>query len=233
MNSIKLLNEMRKWPLFTINDLSRTLRKDESYVKVVANRLHKKGLINHIERGKYTAHEDAAEFASYIIVPSYISFWTALMMHGLTEQLPRDIMIASLRSKKDILFKGQRITFIKMKDLWGYSKTRYRDFDVFIAEKEKAIIDCLLAKNTPFDEIAKALSSRKADFSRLADYAKRAGNKTAAKRAGHLIERYGGDAGSLLEMVDGNYVPLDWAAGIRGKKDKRWKVIVNRGLDDI
>jgi len=227
MKTIALSGALRKYPLFTINDLARLLRKDEKYVKVVAYRLMKDGIIKQVERGKYTIHDDAIEFASYIAVPSYISFWTALKFYGLTEQLPEQVMIAIPRSKKSIMFNGIIISFTNLKQFWGYSKIRYGAFDIMMAEKEKAIIDCLLAKNTPFDEVAKAIESDELDYNKLIAYTKRAGNTSAAKRIGYLMETYGKDSSELLEMLDFNYIRLNWSARISGQKNKKWKLIVN------
>ncbi|MBI4163065.1 MAG: hypothetical protein HY513_05255 [Candidatus Aenigmarchaeota archaeon] len=227
MKTIKLAASLSKYPLFTINDLARLLRKDEKYVKVVAYRLMKDGIIKQVERGKYTVYDDVIEFASCIAVPSYISFWTALKFYGLTEQLPEQVMIAIPKSKKNIIFNGTTISFTKLKQFWGYSKIRYGAFDIMIAEKEKAIIDCLLAKNTPFDEVAKAISSDELDYNKLIDYTKKAGNISAAKRIGYLIENYGKDASKLLEMLDLNCIPLNWSTRSAGKKNKRWKLTIN------
>lgn len=233
MKTIELLEELRKRPLFTVNDIARLLRKNEAYVKVAAYRLKKRGLIRSVERGKYTVHDDPVLFASYIATPSYISFWTALRMHNMTEQMPSDVMIAVRKSKNEIAFSGRRITFTKTGHFWGYSKMRYMGFDIFVAEKEKAIIDCLLAKNTPFDEAAKAILDGEYDAEKLIGYARKTGNSSLAKRIGYLLEKCRADASGLLDLADSNYVPLDWSAGTKGYRDARWKILVNKRLDDL
>lgn len=233
MKTIELLAELRKQPLFTINDLARLLKKDENYIKLVAYRLEKRGLVKRVERGKYTVHDDPMIFASFIAAPSYISFWTALRFYNMTEQLPSGVMIASARFKKEILFGNQRITFTKTSNFWGYAKMRYRDFDIFIAEKEKAIIDCMLAKNVPFDEAAKAILDGEYDYEKLIEYTQKTENSSLAKRIGYLIEKRRLDASRLMDIVDNNYISLDWSGGEKGIKDARWKVIVNTKLDEL
>jgi len=233
MKAIELLEKLRNMPLFTINDILRITDKGDKYVKTMAYRLRKRGMIKRIERGKYTVHEDILQFASHITTPSYISFWTALKIYGLTEQLPSGVMVAVARPRKEIIFSGERITFTKISQFWGYGKMRYRDFDIFIADKEKAVIDCLLSKNTPFDEAAKAILGKELDYDRLMEYAEKTKNSSLAKRAGFLAEKAGYDASFLLHIADSNYIPLNWALKSRGRKDFRWKVIVNEELDDI
>ncbi|MBI5061654.1 MAG: hypothetical protein HZB67_05060 [Candidatus Aenigmarchaeota archaeon] len=233
MKTIELIEKLKGLPLFTINDLSRIIGKKDSYVKVVAYRLRKKGLIKHIEKGKYTVYDDPVEFASYITTPSYISFWTALRIYNLTEQLPLGAMVAVPKPKKEIKFNKETITFTKTSQFWGYKKMRYRDFDIFIAEKEKAVIDCLVSKNTPFDEAAKAILSKELDYEKLVEYAEKAGIKSLAKRVGFLTEKAGFDATLLLRLSGSSYIPLNWAFKKKGQKDFRWKIIINEDLGQV
>ncbi len=66
-------------------------------------------------------------------------------------------MVAVSKTRKPVNFQGTKIHFFKTKHLWGYRKQRYMGFDVFVAEKEKCIIDSLILRNVHFDEVAKAI----------------------------------------------------------------------------
>jgi len=228
MKKIELLRELQKYPLFTFNDFVRITKDKLSYAKNRIYRLKREGLVFGIERGKYTVHDDPMIFSTYIVLPSYISYWTALRYYNLTEQLPREIMIATSRIKSDIVFQGTRISFTKTKDVWGYEKERYMDFDIFVAEKEKAVIDCMTAKNAPFDEVTKAVERGDLDMKKLIAYALKTGNMTIAKRLGYLLEELGIDAKDLQENIDRNYVPLDWSFAKNGEKNRKWRIIDNR-----
>lgn len=234
MNKISLLKILGSYPLFTINDFIKITKSKPEYARTHLYRLKKEGIVFQIERGKYTAHDDPMVYASHIRVPSYISFWTAIRYYDLTEQLPNDIMIASSRSKKMILPAATRIRFFKLKHLWGYKKDRYRGFDIFIAEKEKCIIDCLLIKNLPFDEVAKAIKAvSEIDKEKLTDYAIRTGNRALMKRLGFLLEHSGFKTDKLLNRIGSNYTTLDWDSGKKGKKNKKWKLIINWRESDL
>ncbi len=232
MNAISLLKRLEAYPLFGINDFVRITGSPVKYARNRIYRLRKAGLIFHVQKGKYTVHSDQLIYASYVTVPSYISFWTALRFYNLTEQLPNDIMVAAPMPKRQIVSNGATIRFFKMKQMWGYAKERYAGFDIFIAEREKCIIDCMLLKNLPFDETAKAISVKGLDANKLIQYAIKAGSKSAMKRIGWLLERYGFNAGKLAGRIDNNCIPLGWDAAKKGKKDKKWKVIVNWREDD-
>lgn len=233
MNRINAIKALEKRPLFTFNEFVRIIGKKPQYARIYLHRLKSRGLVFQIERGKYSVFDDPLIFSSHIMLPSYISFWTALRFYGFTEQLPVEIMIASPKPREGISFHGTKIHFFKTKHLWGYKKQRYAGFDIFVAEKEKSIIDSLLAKNTPFDEIAKAVETRDFDAKRLIEYAVKTKNKSLMKRVGYLMENFGLEPKELAGHLDNNYVLLDWNGGKKGEKSKNFKVIVNRRLNDI
>lgn len=233
MKKIILVKSLEEYPLFTFNEFVRITGKSSEYARTYLYRLKKEGLIFRIEKGKYTVHDDPLIFSSGIAVPSYISFWTAIRFYGFTEQLPKDIMLASPKPKETITFRGTKIRFFKTKHIWGYKKERYGNFDIFVAEKEKCIIDSMLLKNTPFDEIAKAVMTRDFDEKKLAEYAIKTKNKSLIKRLGYMMESYGLNAEELAGHLDNNYVLLDWSGAKKGAKNKKWKIIENRRLHDI
>jgi predicted transcriptional regulator of viral defense system len=229
---IHLLEELGTYPFFTLNDFVRIAGRPPAYCWTYLSRLKRDGLVFSIERGKYTVHEDPLVFSTSISPPSYISFWTAMRFHGLTEQLPSDVMVASPRSKKTIAFRGTNIRFFRTKEMWGFAKQRYSGFDIFVADKEKCVIDSLLLKNVPFDEIANAV--RDGGFGReMADAAIRCGSMSVMKRLGYMMEKSGLGTGEMEKRLDGNYVPLDWNRPGKGSRCRKWMIIENRRLDDI
>ena len=237
MKKIELLKVLEKYPLFTFNEFVRVTGKPPEYSRTYLHRLKKEGHIFQVEKGKYTVFGDPMVFSSYITVPSYISFWTAISFYNLTEQLPRDIMLASPKPKKTIWFDKRRIRFFKTKHMWGYKKQRYMDFDILVAEKEKCIIDSLLLKNLPFSEVVKALKTKDIDAGVLVEYAIKTKSKSLMKRLGYAMEICGmEDADGLAGYLDRNYVPLDWngkSADGKNKKCGKWRVIINGRLNDI
>ncbi len=232
MKKIEIIRLLEKYPLFTFNEFVRLIKKSPEYARTYLYRLRKENLIFRIERGKYTVFDDPIIFSSHIIVPSYISFWTALRLYNLTEQLPTTVMIASPNPKKAISFQDTKIQFFKTNNIWGYKKQRHGNFDIFIAEKEKCIIDCLLLKNTPFDEVMKAIKTGDLDTEKLVTYAIKTENKSLIKRLGYLIETLGLNTEDLTKHIDNNYTPLDWNGTRKGEKNKKWKIIINRSLND-
>lgn len=226
-----VLKSLREYPLFTINDFVRLTGMSPAYARLYIHRLIKEEAAFRIERGRYTVFDDAMAFSSHMEVPSYMSFWTAIRFYNLTEQLPKDIMIACPRWRKPMEFRGTRIRFFKISNMWGYGKQRYLDFDIFVADREKCAIDSLLLGNVPLAEIAKAVKG--SDEQRLVEYAIKAGNKSLMKRMGYLMEAFGMRPEKLTSRLDNNYIALDPNAAKKGDKNRKWRLIINRRLDDI
>ncbi|MBM3199407.1 hypothetical protein FJZ53_00605 [Candidatus Woesearchaeota archaeon] len=234
MKKIWVIKELEKHPLFTLNDFVRLAKKPPEYARTYLYRLQKEKLVFRVEKGKYTVFDNPLVFSSYITIPSYISFWTAIRYYNLTEQLPSDIMIATAKPKKSIDFRGIKIRFFKTKHMWGYGKQRYNGFDIFVADREKCVVDSMLIKNTPFDEVIKSIRQKGTDKKKLAEYAIKTGNKALMKRIGFTLRKIPDfNAEWLIKHLDNNYIPLDWDHNKKGKKDKEWKIIINRRLDDI
>ncbi len=232
IKKIELLKELEDYPLFMFNDFVRITGASTAYARTMLYRLKREGLIFFIERGKYTVHKDPLIFASYIFLPSYISFWTALRFYNLTDQLPREIAVATPVYKKSLKFAETPITFTKIREFWGYKKERYGRFEIFIAEKEKCVIDSLLVRKVPLDEIFGALQTKELNIEKLIEFAIRTKNKSLIKRLGYLLELCEIDASDLHEKIytDRNYIALDWNFPKKGERNPRWKLIINKVL---
>jgi len=225
VKTINLLKKLERYPLFTGNDVAKIVNKGPKYVRTLLYRLHKQGLMNRIEKGKYTLHHDAMIFASYLATPSYLGVWTALRHYNMIQQQPFSIFVVSGISKKSIRFNNTKIFFIRTKHIFGYKKERYNDFDIFISEREKALVDSLLFK-IPLSYISQALDDGEIDFKKLSEYAIKTKNKSLIKRLGYMLESRKGSSFGLKAM-DSNYVKLDYLGKRKGKKDAKWKLIIN------
>ena len=225
MKTIHLLKKLERFPLFTQNDIAKIINKDSEYVKTLLYRLNKEGFIKKIERGKYTIYDNILIFASYITTPSYFSLWTALRYYNLTQQQPKKFFVACSTKRKNIKLKDSEIVFLFTKHMFGYKKDRYNDFDIFIADPEKIIIDSLLFK-IPIEDISIALDDNNLNFKKISEYAMRTGNISLIKRLGYLLDKKKGDSYEL-KALDNNYIPLNYLGKKKGKKNTKWKVLVN------
>ena len=236
MKKTELLRELDKYAVFNLKKVKEIINTNNEYAKIVMHRLKKDNLIFEIERNKYTIQKDLLIIASNILWPSYISCWTALRYYNLTEQLPKNIFIITTKTKKkrEIEFDNIKIIFLKTtsKYFFGYKKERYRNFDIFIADKEKTIIDSVLFKKISLSEIYDSIKNNKEEinFDLLINYLIKIKNKALIKRFGFLLDKLGIDAQKLNKLIDSKYASLEYFVKAKGKKNKKWKVIENVSL---
>jgi len=229
MKTLQILEKMKKQPIFTFRLLDTF---NHNYANLYLHRLKKQQLIQRVEKNLYTTYKDPLLIASRIVWPSYISCWSALKFHNLTEQVPRAIFIIATNYKKQVIFQNTPIVFIstKNKNLFGYDKLNYGGFDIFMADKEKSIIDCALFKKASLSELKEIIENHisELDLKKFIRYLKISENKSLIKRFGSLFDNLGKDFySSLKKYIDKVYIPLDYTKKMRGIKNKKWGVIEN------
>lgn len=236
--------------LFTFADAAKIYGSSNGGLYDLLSTLVKRRWLQRLEKGKYlilpfeagregewTEHEFI--IASYLIKPYYISFRSALNYYGYTEQVSRTVFIASSRRKLKSTLEVSGVTyrFICMpgRKFFGISEVTLDGYRVNISEREKTIVDCLdrLEYCGGIAEAAKALyyGRDELDFIKMAEYARRNGNRAAIQRLGYLLEQLGfgtEKAVSLLrESISKSYAPLDTLAASRGRYIDRWKILLN------
>ncbi len=234
MDKINLLKELEGYAVFSNKTVRELTNKNSAYTKLLIYRLKKQGLIAEIEKNKYTVQKDVLVIASNIVWPCYLSCWTALRYHNLTEQLPQNIFVITTRARKTraVVFRGNKILFIKVKpkSFFGFKKESHADFIIFMAEKEKAVIDSALFKKISFSELSSIIKQHADEINSrlLVDYLKKTKNRALIKRFGFLLDKLGMDFYSEVKrFINATYILLDYSLAKKGGKNKKWKVIEN------
>ena len=212
-------------------------------------RLQTKGWIRRIRRGRFavvplSSGDDRSpqlhEFvvAMELVFPAVIAYWSALNHHGMTEQLPRTVFVATdhpvRRQPRDVLGVTYKIVSLKPVKLFGVMKDWIDETPFSVTDREKTIIDGLDLPQYAggVSEIAKALigSWKVLDEKKLREYAAKIGNSAVAKRLGFMMEALGlGDVEALRTAIAlaSGYSPLDPTMPKRGKYNRRWGLLVN------
>ncbi len=236
METLRIVKKLQEYPTFNIDTFANIINNDKNYAKMHLNRLKNRDIVKQIQRNVYTVQEDPLIIASRIIWPSYISLWTAFRYHNLTEQVPNKISVITTRSKsrEKIQIMNSTIVFERIKPLWffGFSKIKIQDFEVFMAEPEKALIDAVLLKKISTAEIYFLLKENIKNVSakKIVEYILRTKNRALAKRFGWMLESLECNyAKKLKKQAYKTMIPLDIARPMTGIKNKKWGVIVNIG----
>lgn len=162
--------------IFTVKDFVRLFKVNEKTARVFLSFHRKKGVFKRIKQGIYFVSNNKPspfEIANYICSPSYISFESALSLHGIIPETVYTITSATTKRNKDFNISGQSISYNKIKKelFFGYVPVKTRDNNVvLIADKEKAFLDYIYLKSLNKQPVNERIDLRTVDKNKLYKY---------------------------------------------------------------
>lgn len=211
--------------MFTLNDAERVLGMERASLREKLSRMARRGEVYRVERGKYTVHDDPMIYATYIETPSYITLWSALRYYDLTTQQPTQVQVMTATNRDDLA----DIEFYQSGRMFGFGRRRYDGHEIFVADKERLLLDCLSRKQVSVADLTELLEV--IDPELATEYATRFGENVVKKRVGYLLESVRGVSVESLRVSDRNYPVLDLTGPDTGEPDPRWRVTVNADVD--
>jgi len=237
--------------IITISDIQDAIDVSYDDAKKIANNLVHKQWLDRLksgtylivplvagETGEYTEHEFV--IASHLADPMYISYWTALNYHGLTEQVPMTVFAATTNQVPDRNIHGVGYTFVTVTaaKFFGYDSLAVDAHQVNVASVEKTLVDC--ADHPEYcggiGELAKGLAAADLESAALTEYLLRLGNGAAIKRIVYLADLLEIDLGQRDELIDAftsGYSKLDPTRGDEGHHVSEYRLLVNVPEDEI
>lgn len=176
------IKQLRR-PVFTTHELAVLSGKSLSTTTQALNFLQKQGLIFRIYRGIWTEAGNE-RLSPYAIIPflfscqrAYVSFISALHLHGIIEQIPQVITLASTVHTKAISTKIATFSVHQIAPSFFGGFNWYKQTgDFLIAEPEKALIDSLYLsgrKKRRFGHFPELHFSDSFSFKRAREWAKK------------------------------------------------------------
>lgn len=233
--------------IFTIDELADAQGTSYETAKDTASRLARNGWLTRLKPGlylivplaagedaEYTAHE--FHVASHLADPMYVGFWSALGYHGLTEQVPQSVYVATTKRLTDTTVHGveyHRVTLAEKK-FFGFEPYAVSGRRVQISTPEKTLVDCA---DQPrhcggIRELAKGVRRgvETYDPEVVMEHARRVGNGAAVKRLVYLMDYYDvpvpNREGVVGEFTSG-VSPLDPTRSTGGSHSSEYRLELN------
>ena len=190
---IKYLEE-EEIQFFEIRTLKIELDLDNRTINEIVENLVAKGFLARLERGKYCRanFRDENVIGTFLAKEGAVAYWSALNLHGLTEQFPNIVFIQTTQLKKEVEFAGITYQFIKIKPnkRTGIIFNGYGNYQYPITDIEKTIVDCfdLPKYSGGFAELIRAFYNAKLNSAKLKNYCEAVNNIAVTKRLGFLAE---------------------------------------------
>ena len=235
MKSYEVVETLRKSrkAVFTPKDIAKITGLNGSKVYVLISRLYKRGMIFKPMKGFISLSQDPFIISSQLYPPSYISFITALYLHGKIQQVIDRIFIVTPKKRKQIaaIFEMD-VHFVTLKRamMFGYKKVRKESSYVVLADVEKAIIDCLYLPRycriaVVFDILKEGAEM---DARKLIEYARMSKSEAVERRLGYLLDLVG--IKHDLRPKNKSTYKLNPRIKAKGEFDNKWRIYVNEVL---
>jgi predicted transcriptional regulator of viral defense system len=224
--------------IFSLSDLKQLVNDPLVDVNEIIENLVNQKVVSRIERSKYARanFRDERVIGCFLVPDGTIAYWSALNLHGLTEQFSNTIFIQTTHTKQDKTVFGVRYQFVKIKnekcigiETQGFGNQIYR-----ITDKEKTIVDCfdLPHYSGGYAELIRAFGQTDINQDKLIEYCTAIGNVSVTKRLAFLTE--------ILEKpkmkrflkyaeqeVNARYSLMDPFGEEKGGFNTKWKLRLN------
>jgi len=229
---------------FEIQNMKYILDLDNRKINEIVENLVVKGFLSRIERGKYCRanFRDENVIGTFLAKESAVAYWSALNLHGLTEQFPNKIFIQTTQLKKEVEFAGTTYQFIKIQPnkRTGIVFNGYGNYKYSITDVEKTIVDCfdLPQYSGGFAELIRAFYNAKLNAQKLIDYCSAVNNIAVIKRLGFLAELFEKkNLSSFVKFakskVNRSYNLFDTFGDNTGKPNNDWYLRMNLSREKI
>lgn len=220
----KKLNESGR-AVFSINDIIRYGSINRDSARVYVSRMIEHGYLHRIFRGKYTTTEDLFIISSQLYKNSYISFTTALFIHGIISQIPDKIqLVVPFR----VGFPVDWLTPIKFPPgkVFGYQRINKETSFMVLGDLEKVVVDvCFRPRYSRLIYALQALDN--CDPEKLVSYSLKM-NLATIKRLGYLCDLKGIELNFGIEPS--GIHKLNPRIPQQGEFDSKWNLYINEEL---
>lgn len=227
------LKELKELPACSSEDVS----------ELIENLVHKK-IFSRIERGKYCRanFRDEKAIGCFLVPDGVIAYWSALNIHGLTEQFPNHMFIQTTHSKKSKIVFGVNYQFVQIMEskrigvrTEGFGNYRYK-----ITDKEKTLVDCfdLPKYSGGYSELIHAFYKAEIDQDKMIQYCQSIDNISVVKRLAFLTELLNKPKMTRFlnyakKQVNPRYVLIDPLGKEGGSFNSKWKLRLNITVAEI
>ncbi len=197
-----------------------------------------------IENEKYCRNTFRNEYVigNYLTSDAVIAYWSALNIHGLTEQFPQKVYVQTTKKKDNTEIFGIKYQFVKVRadKMTGIVKSGIGSNQFRITDIEKTIVDCfdLPDYSGGFMELIRAFKRTNLSSLKMIEYLEAVNNKAITKRIGYLAELFNKSGFKQLikyakKQKSKNYDLFDIYGYKEGNYNKEWHLILNINDKDL
>lgn len=234
--------------IIKLEDVAQVLGISKRYASKVVHTLTRKNAFEKIKAGLYVRfpasivinkgiyQEDPILIARVLRKDYFLSYYTALRLHGLSQQIAKVFYVSNMEDSGKISYHANIIQLVRLspQHFFGMTHQEYSGQEILVSDKERTLLDVI---NRPeysggWVEVIECLRNAKGiDWDKLHKYLLRFKMKSLIQRGGYIFEALkdeinvpGKFLNALCEEVSPNI--YYFKKGI-GKLNKRWNVVID------
>lgn len=190
---LKLLDDY-EIQIFKYTEIEQLLDQKFDNLSEILENLVDKELLARIEKGKFCRQNFRDEYVigTFVAESSAVAYWSALNLHGLTEQFSNTVFIQTTHKKLDKSILGTSYKFVRIASYKkaGITYNGYGSLKYAITDLEKTIVDCfdLPQYSGGYAELIRAVGQAEMQGDKLIKYCQQVNSIVVTKRLGYLIE---------------------------------------------
>jgi len=239
----KLLDEY-EIDIFLLEEIETKLNQRFDNINEILENLVQKELLSRIERGKFCKanFRDENVIGTFAVKMGVVAYWSALNLHGLTEQFTNTVYIQTTHKKTDKSIFGVNYRFVKISESkrCGIIKQGYGNHAFYMTDVEKTLVDCfdLPQYSGGYAELIRAFAATPISGEKMITYCRAVNNIAATKRMGFLAELFEKRGLKLFIRFAKNqtkdaYNPLDPQGADSGSFISEWKLRLNISKEQL
>jgi len=240
---IRLIDEYEV-SIFSITTIEDSLQRTFGNLNEILENLVQKKFLTRLERGKYcrSTFKNDMVIGCFLTKDGAVAYWSALNLHGLTEQFSNTIFIQTTKQKEQKNLAGTTFQFVKVKPtkITGIIKQGYGSNAFSMTDIEKTIIDCfdLPQYSGGYAELIRAFADTTLDVQKMIEYCKVVSSIAVTKRLACLSEilekeKFAPFLKYAKSVVNQAYTLFDPFGSDDGEFIKEWKIRLNISREQI
>jgi len=214
---VDIIDKLKEMPVFGMNDVRKFLPSTSDYF--ISKLLDEEKIIK-LKKNAYSFHRERFLIANYLVMPSYVSSYSALSYHNAVSVLPFKTVVSFTTKKTTTI---DEYIYHNTKYFFGFNTIKKGKYNTKIATIEKAILDSFNVISLEY--FVEAFD--RVNVSLLTKYLTKYNSASLNKRVGYILEKKGIEID--LNYNDYNYVLLDPLGNKNGEKNEKWHIINNYG----
>jgi len=242
------LFEERDQRVIKLEEVARALGISKRYASKVLHALTKKNAFEKIKSGLYVRfpasivinkgvyQEDPILIARSLRERYFLSYYTALRFHGLSQRITKVFYVSNLEKSGRVNYHENTIQLVRLtpQRFFGITHQEYSGQGLLVSDLERTLLDIMLRPEYSggWPEIIECLRNAKnVDWEKIFKYLFRFKMKSLLQKSGYIFEALKDEIGTptkflnnLFREVSSNIYYFEKG---KGKLNRRWNVIVD------